>query len=156
MDEPSLRPATKEDAGAVEALVFSVLREYGLDPDPEGTDADLRDLEGYYAARGGSFDVLVDGAGEIVGCVGLQRIGPATGELRKMYLAPSARGRGLGKGLLDHALARARELGFRRVVLETNTVLKGAIALYRRQGFTPYDAEHVSARCNETYALDLG
>ena len=138
------------------SLVFSVLREYGLSPDPEGTDADLRDLEGHYAARGGSFDVLVDPAGEILGCVGLLPVDATTCELRKMYLTPDVRGRGLGRCLLDHALARARELGFRRVVLETNTVLVEAIALYRSQGFSPYRAEHVSARCNETYALDLG
>ncbi len=139
----------------MKSLVFSVLCEYGLAPDPDGTDADLRDLEGHYTARGGAFDVLVDAAGGIVGCVGLQRIDPVTCELRKMYLAKAVRGRGLGRRLLDHALARARVLGFRRVVLETNTVLVEAIALYRSQGFVPYRAERVSARCNETYALDL-
>jgi putative acetyltransferase len=74
--------------------------------------------------------------------------------LREYGLAP-VRGRGLGRRLLDHALVRARALGFRRAVLETNTVLVEAIALYRSQGFAPYRAERVSARCNETYALDL-
>jgi hypothetical protein len=41
------------------------------------------------------------------------------------------------------------------MVLETATVLTEAIALYRRYGFEPYQAAHVSSRCDQTYALDL-
>ena len=151
----NLRPATNADGESARTLVFAVLREHGLEPDPEGTDADFADLEGFYRARGGAFDVLVDEAGTIFGTVGLLPVDETTVELRKMYLAPNARGRGLGRRLLDHALARARALGFRRVILETHTVLKAATALYRSYGFTPYTACHVSRRCNATLALDL-
>ena len=151
----NLRPATNADGVAARALVFAALREHGLEPDPEGTDSDFADLEGVYLARGGAFDVLADDAGTIVGTVGLLPVDETTVELRKMYLAPDARGRGLGRRLLDHALARARALGFRRVTLETHTVLKTATALYRSYGFTPYTAGHVSKRCNATLALDL-
>ena len=148
-----LRPATNADAAAVRDVIFAVLREYELTPDPAGTDADLGDIEASYG--GGIFDVLEDEDGTIVGTVGLHRIDDATCELRKMYLAREARGRGLGKRLLDHALARARALGFRRVVLETATVLREAIAMYRRRGFTRYVPATMSKRCNEAYALDL-
>ena len=53
-----------------------------------------------------------------------------------MYLHKSQRGRGLGKFLLDSALAQARELGFTRVTLETASVLKEAIALYESLVYT--------------------
>lgn len=148
-----LRGATRADATALRELVFGVLREYGLEPDPAGTDADLDDVEVSY--RGGIFDVVEDSSGRLVGSVGLHPIDAATCELRKMYLAREVRGRGLGRNLLEHALARARALGFRRVVLETATVLSEAIALYRRYGFERYVPAQLSKRCNEAYALDL-
>jgi putative acetyltransferase len=150
-----LRNATNADREAIENLVFSALREHGLKPDPAATDADLRDLEQTYFARGGSFDVLVNEAREIVGTIGLYRNSDSECELRKMYLAPSARGFGQGKRLLEHALGRARELGFQRVVLETAFVLRRAIELYESFGFKPYTPEHMSPRCERAYFLDL-
>jgi hypothetical protein len=48
-----LRPATGNDGPAIQALVFSVLEEYDLAPDPGGTDSDLRDIESTYQRRGG-------------------------------------------------------------------------------------------------------
>jgi putative acetyltransferase len=153
--QPRLRPATSADGPAVRELVFGVLREYGLKPDPADTDADLNDIEASYTARGGDFHVLETPDGRIVGTVGLYPQGPGVCELRKMYLARDVRGRGHGRRLLDHALASARARGFRRMVLETASVLKEAVALYRRYGFHPYQAEHVASRCDQTYALDL-
>ena len=153
--EFTLRPATNADGANVFALVAGVLHEYGFKPDPEGTDADLGDIEANYLVRGGSFDVLFDGDGRLVGSVGLYPQGATTCELRKMYLAADVRGGGWGKRLLDHALTRARELGFKRVTLETAAVLETAIGLYQRRGFRPLEARHLAARCNQAYYLDL-
>jgi putative acetyltransferase len=153
--DAQLRPATNADSPAVRDLVFAALREYGLSPDPDGTDADLRDIESSYPRRGGAFDVLEASHGRILGCVGLYPLGVETCELRKMYLAPGARGCGLGRRLLDAALTTAKKLGFRFVTLETASVLKEAIALYTRYGFKPYTPDHMSKRCNQAYALDL-
>ena len=150
-----LRAAKNGDARAIRRLVFAVLKEYGLAPDPHGTDADLRDIESNYHRRGGAFDVLEERNGRLVGCVGLFPLDADTCELRKMYLVPSARGCGLGRRLLDAALTKARELGFHRVSLETASVLKEAISLYARYGFKPYTPDHMSKRCNQAYFLDL-
>ena len=154
-----VRPATNADAEAVRGVVFAALREHGLTPDPEGTDADLYDLDSAYAGTGGSFDVLVDAQGLVVGTVGVSPLGAGRCELRKMYLAPELRGRGLGKRLLLHALERARQLGFRRVELETASVLRAAIRLYESFGFRPFAPDHRSAgpgRADLAYFLDLG
>ncbi len=151
----SLRPATNEDRAAIERLVFAALAEHGLQPDPNGTDADLHDIQANYWASGGTFDLLVDGAGQVVGSVALGRVSDTNCELRKMYLAPAARGCGWGRRLLEHALARAAGLGFRRVVLETASVLQTAIALYERRGFQRYTPDHLAARCDAAYYLDL-
>ena len=149
----TLRHATFEDSAVVRALVASVLREYGLTFDADGTDADLADLQASYESRGGVFYVVKSPAGAIVGCGGLYPVDTDTVELRKMYLLPAARGRGLGKELLKRLLADARRLGYKRVVLETNSVLKEAIALYRRFGFVPVDIPHLPKRCDQAWEL---
>lgn len=151
----SLRAATPDDREAVEALVFGVLAEYGLRGDPTGTDRDLADLAGNYQRSGGAFEVLVDAEGRIVGSVGLVPLSATTCELRKMYLAAAERGRGQGRRLLSHALERAKQLGFRRVELETASVLREAIALYVAYGFRPFVPTHLSPRCDCAYYLEL-
>lgn len=149
-----VRPARNADAPRVRNLVFSVLRDYGLKPDPGCTDADLDDIEAAYLSRGGVFYVLeVDG--EILGSAGLYPVGDTVCELRKMYLHPSVRGRGAGKYLLDLLLSDAKRLGFSRATLETASVLREAIALYTRYGFREYTPEHLSPRCDQAYFIDL-
>ncbi len=158
--EPTLRRATPADAAAIRALVAAVLAEFGLRSDPAGTDADLADLDRHYLARGGDFVVLVDASGAVVGTCGLHPTdvpadAPRTVELRKMYLVPALRGRGQGRRLLAWALDRARELGFRRITLETATVLRDARALYERHGFRPDPGGAHSCRCDLAYAREL-
>lgn len=150
-----LRPARAEDSAACRRLVHGVLAEFGLQPDPAGTDADLDDVMAHYAARGGDFAVLVDEAGALVGTCGLFPVAPGVVELRKMYLLPAWRGHGQGRRLLEWALARARALGFQRMTLETATVLSDAIALYERHGFQRTCAGAHSGRCDLAYARDL-
>ena len=93
------------------------MAEYGLHPDPDGIDADLRDIQAVYLGAGGALDLLVDAAGSVIGSVGLVPVSSSTCELRKMYLLPAARGRGLERRLLEHALARATGLGFTSITV---------------------------------------
>ena len=72
-----------------------------------------------------------------------------------MYLAESMRGKGAGKLLLEHAIKRARELGFSLMWLETAEVLKEAVNLYQKYGFAPYEADHQSCRCDFALAKKL-
>ena len=153
--EYRLRPASNADAEAVRRLVFAILVEHGLEPDPASTDADLDDIEASYLRPGGLFDVMVDASGQVVGTIGLFPTGGGRCELRKMYVAATHRGRGLGKRLVRHALDRARALGFRRVELETSTRLEAAVHLYESAGFRPFVPDHMPARADRGYALDL-
>lgn len=144
----NLRPATNADRAEIEALVFAALHEHGLSPSPDSTDIDLADIEGFYGNGSGFFDVLIDSDEIIVGTVAIHRTEDELCELRKMYLAPAARGGGWGRRLLDHAIERAREMGFRRIWLETADSLESAHRLYERNGFEPYRAPHQSERCD--------
>ncbi len=150
-----LREANVDDAEAIKNLVFGVLDEYGLKPDPGSTDRDLDDLDKYYKDNNGYFGV-VEEQGRIVATVGIFKIDKTTCELRKMYALASTRGKGLGKYLLEHALEKAKELGYKQIVLETAAPLKEAVSLYRQYGFIEYDPEHLSARCDQAFKLELG
>jgi putative acetyltransferase len=150
-----IREACNQDRSAIKAVVFSVLTEYGLNPDPDGTDSDLKDIETTYINSGGLFCVL-ENEGEILGTVALYAISPSTCELRKMYLDKRARGQGQGKKLLDYALSEAKRLGFNTVELETASVLKEAIEMYKRYGFKLIERDHLPTRCDQAFALKLG
>lgn len=153
--EIPIRDAVPGDEPAVQELVFSVLREYGLTPDPGGPDADLADLQKAYVRHGGVFRIVTDSGGRIIGCGGLLPAGHGDVELRKMYLLPEFRGRGIGKRLLEELIAAARAAGHRRVVLDTASVLTEAIGLYRKRGFRPWDNPERVRRCDQSCFLDL-
>lgn len=151
----SIRPAIEADRDDIARVVADALAEYALCADPSGTDRDLANLEASYFARGGTFDVVVSPDGPIIGCCGVYVLDEAACELRKMYLAKAARGKGLGRRLLQRALAFAKARGFQRMELETASVLKEAIALYSGAGFRPIQRQHLASRCDQAFALDL-
>jgi len=153
--EISVRSATNLDCERVQDLVFGVLREYGLAPDPDGTDRDITDIETHYLKRGGVFEILENADGNLLGTCGLYPLDDETIELRKMYFAKELRGRGYGKKLLERMIETARALGFRQMHLETHSALKEAIALYKKYGFQPTDEEKLTPRCDQTYFLEL-
>jgi len=79
--------------------------------------------------------LLLDGAP--VGCVGLQPVSPGLGEIKRMYVDPSARGWGLSRALLKAVESEARRIGLTRLRLETGTRQHEAIALYTNHGYQP-------------------
>lgn len=147
-----VRNATNADGDALRKLVFGVLEEHGLQPDPCGTDADLGNLEAAYAK--GCMNVLEAG-GVVIGSAALLPHDAGTMELRKLYLAEPWRGRGLGKFLIEHALAQAHARGARRVVLETAAALENANRLYARFGFRPSTHAPATPRADRAMELDL-
>lgn len=153
--EISIRAATNADCKKVQNLVFKVLREYNLEPEIDGTDADLDDIETNYIKSGGWFEILEDAEGNLIGTAGILPIDKDTVELRKMYFDKSLRGRGLGKKTLERMIQKARELKFKKIYLETASILKEAIALYEKYGFQPTREGMHSKRCDAAYFLDL-
>jgi len=151
----TIRPASNYDLEPIAQLVFGILREFGLQPDPGGTDSDLQDIEANYLKRGGLFEIIEDRDGNLLGSVGVFPLDENTCELRKMYFVPEIRGLGLGSYVLQRAIDQAKELGFRRMVLETSSKLAAAQRLYVRFGFQPFAAEHLTPRADQSYDLDL-
>jgi putative acetyltransferase len=142
-----LRDYSPGDEEEVFRIVQKVLAGYGLSTNPEETDADLRDIRASYLSDGGAFRIL-EYDGRIVGSYGLYPTTRQSCELRKMYLLPQLKGRGLGKKMMDDAFRVAKDLGFVEMTLETNSCLKEALGLYRKYGFTDFTPSHLSDRCD--------
>jgi putative acetyltransferase len=149
-----IRCGTNADCERVQNLVFGVLREYGLAPDLRGTDCDIADIETHYIARGGIFELIEDENGELLGTVGLYPMTDETVELRKMYFSKKLRGRGFGTKTLQRMIETARALGFKKIYLETASVLREAVHLYEKFGFEPSNEKH-TPRCDAAFTLDI-
>lgn len=95
----------------------------------------LQNPETEIIEKGGAVLFAVTADGKVVGTVALKNDGDDVFELSKMAVDEKQRGLGVGKALGHAALARARKMGARKVILYTNSILEPAINLYRRLGF---------------------
>ncbi|WP_430540910.1 GNAT family N-acetyltransferase [Roseofilum casamattae] len=139
----------------VGTIISSVLAEYGLEWEPEGTDRDALEVEVAYQQTGGEFWV-VEGDGVLVGTAGYHPVsrGEQAVEIRKMYLLPSVRGQGLGRFLLQSLESSIAARGYQTIWLETASVLTEAISLYERMGYQSA-AGVETPRCDRLYVKRL-
>ena len=103
--------------------------EVALSRDPDATDM--------MSPRGAFFVAMSDGLP--LGCVGLKGTGSELAEIKRLWVAPSARGLGVGRRLMDAAENAARHLSVRIVRLDTNSALGEALQLYRSTGWNEID-----------------
>ena len=140
------RLAKNGDEKEVLKVIGEALSKYGLSLEPNGADFDVSDIEKYYLNNSGWFEVVLDD-NKIVGSVGVYHIDDNECELRKMYLLEGYQGKGIGKKLMDDALNMGRELGYKVMTLQTNSLLHKAIPLYEKSGFK-YNSNEVCSRCD--------
>ena len=156
-----IRPIEPRDDTAVAAIIRTVMPEFGADGSGFAIhDAEVAAMSAAYAGAGHAYFV-VEADGAVLGGGGVAPLAGSdagTCELRKMYFLPALRGRGAGHALIEHCLATARTLGFRRCYLETLTGMEAAQALYRAHGFERIPAA-VGATghhgCNRFYQREL-
>ena len=136
-----IRRLEVEDAAAARALILAGLIER-FDPYLEGYDPDLNELGAHHIEF--LVGVLDD---QIVATGGLKLEDDRTVRVRRLSVAPAARGQGLGALMLGALLREAETRGFARAVLETGADWRSAIKLYERAGFT---------RINSSVEVDTG
>ena len=116
------------------AEVRALFREYAdslpFSLDFQDFEHELAELPGPYAPPSGAL-LLVHGAG----CVGLRALDGSTCEMKRLYVRPSARGRGIGRLLTEAVIAEAQRLGYARMRLDSTPGMEPAQALYARLGF---------------------
>ena len=129
-----VRPEAPDSADARRCLdaYFGELKlrfEGGFDAgkDKSGRADDLAPPSGLF--------VLARLDGDAIGCGGLKRLDKATGEIKRVWTAPPARGMGVARRVLRTLEAAARDMGLRTLRLDTNRALTEAHALYLKEGF---------------------
>ena len=101
----------------------------------QGFDKELAGLPGVYTPPDGRL-LLAEFEGQLAGCVALHKIEERICEMKRLYLRPSFRGKGLGRVLTEKIIADARSIGYEKMRLDTvEPVMKDAVAMYRRFGF---------------------
>jgi len=119
----------------VRALFLEYAESLGFSLCFQGFDEELRALPGMYAPPRGRLLLDMQEV-EAAGCVGLHEWSGDTAEMKRLYVRPRYRGRGLARALTLSALAEARAIGYRAVRLDTiAATMQPAIALYRDLGF---------------------
>lgn len=98
-------------------------------------DAELAGLPGDYTPPEGRL-LLAEYEGQLAGCGSLHRLDPDICEMKRLYLRPQFRGKGLGRAIAERLIVDAREIGYQRMRLDTvGPVMKDAVAMYRKLGF---------------------
>ena len=114
-------------------------------------DAELASLPGDYAPPEGRL-LLAQYDEQLAGCVALHRLEPKICEMKRLYLRPQFRGKGLGRALAERIVAEARQIGYERIRLDTvEPVMKDAVAMYRRLGFREIDPYRVNPMAGTLY-----
>jgi len=130
-----IQPASATDAEAVIQLLHRVYEEYGFIFEPMTEVPDLLSFTRHYTAPHGSFFVIHDEEATVVGSVGVERLTDTSAELHRLYLDSDLRGQGLGRALVDAAIAWCRAEGILHLVLWSDTRFDRAHALYEHMGF---------------------
>jgi putative acetyltransferase len=101
----------------------------------QGFDQELAGLPGKYAPPQGRL-LLAELSGKPAGCVALHPLQPEIAEMKRLYVRPEFRGKGVGIALMNAILREAKKIGYQRLRLDTiQPLMSDAIAMYRRFGF---------------------
>jgi len=153
--EPMTTDADVEAAGAL-------LEEYARTRDvfvcfdrAERHHHEVAGLRSLYGPPGGAF-FLARAESEPAGCIGLRDLGDGACEMKRLFVRPGFRGRGIGRRLAERLVGEARRMGFARMRLDSLAWMKEAHALYRSMGFRDIPAYHDRGQPGELFMeLDL-
>ena len=135
---PTVAPVTTaDDLAAVRALFQAYAEGLAIDLAYQDFAAELAGLPGKYAAPHGALLLARDAAGQALGCVALRPLGDGLCEMKRLYVAPAARGTGLGAALMRAVVTTARRKGYRAMRLDTLADMAAAQAMYAAAGFRP-------------------
>lgn len=151
------RPLTSQYDSALAELIRINLEAYHLDiPGTVYFDESLDHLSRFYSFDGRAYYVLLQND-MFIGGVGFSEFDGDCCELQKLYLADAARGQGLGCQMIAYIENRAREMGYKRMYLETHSSLQAAVHIYEKTGYVeiPRPENVVHSTMNKFYLKEL-
>ena len=155
------REICKTDDAVLAGIIRSNLKAHGLDiPGTVYFDDNLDHLSDFYLGDAAKrYYCIALEKEEVVGGIGLAELAfmEDCAELQKLYLADYVKGSGIGYTLIQMIEEKAKELGYRKMYLETHTNLAAAIHIYEKSGYLEIEkpAEVVHSTMNRFYIKDL-
>ncbi len=140
----------------IEEYAAQIGASMGVDLTFQNLAAELNQLPDMYGPPSGCL-LLASRDDEWVGCCALRRFSDDVCEMKRLYVKPTVRGAQLGRHLADRLVAKARTLGYRRMVLDTLGGMVAAQTLYRSLGFRDTEPYYFNPVAGVSYMeLDLG
>jgi ribosomal protein S18 acetylase RimI-like enzyme len=131
----AVQAESAEQIAAIRDLFLEYAQSLGFSLCFQGFDKELAQLPGDYARPDGRL-LLATSAGEATGCIALHKMHEHTCEMKRLYVRPQFRGKGLGKALAERIIVKAREIGYKKLRLDTvEPMMRTAVAMYRQLGF---------------------
>lgn len=133
-----IREIEKEDNPVIAKIIRTVMSEFEADPKTTIIGDPVLDTMFENYRNPGSVYFIAESANEIAGGCGINRLDGSEEnicELQRMFILPQARGKGLGRILMDNCLQKAAEFSYDKVYLETLSEMHKAISLYEQSGF---------------------
>lgn len=129
-----VQATSQEHISATRELFLEYADSLKIDLCFQGFDKELKGLPGEYAPpQGRLFLFYYDN--QLAGCAALRKQDNSIGEMKRLYLKPAFRGKGIGRAIANHIISEARSIGYERLRLDTLPMMKEAIPLYRSLGF---------------------
>ena len=128
------QPKSEEGWGQARRLIEEYAASLNVDLSFQNFAHELEHLTSEYAPVTGAF-LLAEERGVYLGCVGVRQFSDGIGEIKRLYVIPAARGRGVGRLLAKGIVAAAKQLGYTRLLLDTLPSMKQAQSLYVSLGF---------------------
>ena len=124
-----------EQIAAIRELFLEYAQSLGFSLCFQSFDKELAGLPGDYAPPEGRL-LLATYGGTPAGCVALHKLEPGICEMKRLYVRPQFRGKGLGRGLAERIVAETRRIGYKQLRLDTvEPRMRAAVAMYRALGF---------------------
>lgn len=129
------RADSLEQIAQVRELFLEYANSLGFSLCFQSFDQELAALPGDYAPPAGRL-ILATSNGHPAGCVALHELAPEICEMKRLYIRPQFRGKGLGRELAEKVIAEARQIGYKKLRLDTvEPKMQAAVAMYRQLGF---------------------
>lgn len=144
--------ASADDLQAARTLFESYVESLGIDLGFQDFDGERASFPGAYASPAGALLLARRDDGKPLGCVALRPLAiPERCEMKRLYVVPAGRGRGVGSALMNAIITAAAQLGYREMVLDTLPDMHAALALYRQAGFAPTASYYASPLADAVY-----
>lgn len=130
------QPEAPQDWARARGLVEEYAASLGVDLGFQNIAHELDHLSSEYSAPSGAFLIATE-HGEALGCAGVRHFASGDGEIKRLYVIPAARGRGIGMQLARRIIDEGHRLGYTRLLLDTLPAMQEAQSLYLALGFRP-------------------